>query len=492
MVRKALTSDSQGSSSSIRATADFFGNLTQITNPSYGFSALQRQPNCALTLFNGGFTPSFPFSFAVNATTANFELALHNAAGLTTRADLFPGGCTDPVQGIGARYAVSLGSTSQNQYLLAWTLYDNAQGDFEMFTANADATTLAAQSLNANLAAPGIVAVAAGDLNSDGTQDIVGFSPLAGNIAVWLVGADGTIGTAAFYGVPDTLTEALVLADVNGDGHLDAVVATRNGAGQESISVLTGRGDGTFNPAQTFTVATPTQTIANLITADLRGKGYQDIVGSNGIVLLNNGSGQFTAATPAFAPFTASSQYGVNLSAADFNHDGKPDLAVDDGAAIHVFIGKGDGTFTAGNSYASIGNVGYVAATDLDGDGNVDLYSGLGNIWRLHRRPVRVGYGVCPDGQRRRNLSGSPRAAVRLQRQQSPRPDRHRDPRRRRGQQRWFIHNVSGEWARRIHQGHDVELLARNGRRPAGDFQPRFLCIRRRQRRRQAGPGVHR
>jgi hypothetical protein len=377
---KLLKANSQDPLAPIQANANFVGNQTAITNPSFGFIALQRQADCALTLYEGGYTFGVPLSFQVQTATTGFELALHHAAGLATRADLFAGGCPDASTGIGARYAVGLGSNAQNQYLIAAAVYDAAQNNTELFTATANATTMAMQSMNANLSAPGVAALAAGDLNGDGTLDIVGFSPAAGSITVWLVGANGAIGAPASYAVPGTLTEAMVLADVNGDGKLDAVVATANGSGQESISVLTGRGDGTLNPAQTFAVATPSMTaIVKLITADLRGLGRQDIVGSNGIVLLNNGSGQFTAASPAFPPLLANSQNGPNLTAADFNHDGKLDLAVDDGSAIHIYLGRGDGTFAAGNSYASIGNEGYVAALDLDGDGNVDLYSGLGN-----------------------------------------------------------------------------------------------------------------
>ncbi len=51
-------------------------------------------------------------------------------------------------------------------------------------------------------------------------------------------------------------------------------------------------------------------------------------------------------------------------------------LAVDNGRAISIYLGNGTGTFTAGATYASINNIGVLSAADLDGDGNVDLYSG--------------------------------------------------------------------------------------------------------------------
>ena len=61
------------------------------------------------------------------------------------------------------------------------------------------------------------------------------------------------------------------------------------------------------------------------------------------------------------------------------NNDGKLDLVLSTGGSVLTYLGKGDGTFTAGNSYATIDSYGFVAVTDLDGDGNADIYIGLGN-----------------------------------------------------------------------------------------------------------------
>ena len=54
--------------------------------------------------------------------------------------------------------------------------------------------------------------------------------------------------------------------------------------------------------------------------------------------------------------------------------------------SITIYLGKGDGTFTQGNAYATISSIGYLNATDFDGDGNVDLYSGIARGGLFRRR----------------------------------------------------------------------------------------------------------
>jgi hypothetical protein len=108
------------------------------------------------------------------------------------------------------------------------------------------------------------------------------------------------------------------LADVNGDGLLDMVVT--NNHSTNTVTVLLGNGDGTFQPAQEYAVGTPPNSVA---------------VG-------------------------------------DFNHDGILDLAVTDDSGVSILLGNGDGTFQARRSYAA-GPGGIVAVADFNGDGFPDL-----------------------------------------------------------------------------------------------------------------------
>jgi hypothetical protein len=383
--QRFMRAQNAAASTASPASAYFLGNLTAITAPSGEMIALQRQSNCSLSLYNGTYTFSLNPTIQIMGTTANYEQVLHSSAALTTKADVFAHGCAEATLGIGSRQAVYLGETTQHLYMGAAAGYNMAAGSNALYYGTIDPTTQAVHSFNTDLSQPGITAVAAGDLNGDGLADIVGLDGTAASITVWLANADGTISAPSSYSLPGNITEAAVLADVNGDGKVDVVAATRSTSGQETISVLTGKGDGTLNAAQSFPVTTPSAPagvppqIVNLIAADLRGNGHLDIVGSNGLVLLNNGAGTFTQGSSAFTPELGVSDLAPNLVAADFNKDGKTDLAVGTGEAVNIFLGNGDGTFTPGKSYASINDNGYLTATDLDGDGNIDLYVGVAN-----------------------------------------------------------------------------------------------------------------
>ncbi len=365
--------------------ADFVGNRTAITT-SQNALALRREKDCSLTLVLGAYTFSSTAATALTVQSAgtpttSYERILHDASGLSTTAGTFAGGCNDSRPGMGSHRTAYLGTTATHQAVFAGVGYFPTGGDDALWFGSVDPTTLAISTFKTDLSLPAIQKVAYGDLNGDGMSDLVGVSALQPTIAVWRVNPDGTLGTATQYTVPGTQGEAAVVADFNGDGKADVIVASQDSSQHEQISVLIGKGDGTLNAPQSFNVPTPTgfagTHIETLIAADLRSNGRKDLVASNGTVLLNNGDGTFAAATTGFPGTIATSNYGPNLVAADFNKDGKIDIAVSGGADVKIYQGNGDGTFTARGGYASIDSVGYLSATDIDGDGNLDLYVGL-------------------------------------------------------------------------------------------------------------------
>jgi hypothetical protein len=235
---------------------------------------------------------------------------------------------------------------------------------------------------------PGSVAVA--DLNGDGIPDLVvansdPFGP--GTVSVLRGNGDGTFRGQHTLAVGDD-PDSVAVADVNGDGKPDLVVANRYG---HTVSVLLGNGDGTFRPQQTYEVGEDSDSVA---VADVNGDGKPDLVVANSAdntvsVLLGNGDGTFQdQQTFRVGVFPTA------VAATDINSDGKPDLVVAHevssfGGGVNVLLGKGDGSFVPASPEVGMGlrNTPYLA--DLTGEGAADsvILDRSGNILFRQVRP---------------------------------------------------------------------------------------------------------
>jgi hypothetical protein len=87
-------------------------------------------------------------------------------------------------------------------------------------------------------------AVAEGDFNGDGHLDLVTANDGSNTVSVLLGRGDGTFAPQVTYPVGNSPLSVAV-GDFTGDGHLDLAVAND---GSDTVSVLLGRGDGTFAP----------------------------------------------------------------------------------------------------------------------------------------------------------------------------------------------------------------------------------------------------
>jgi hypothetical protein len=366
--------------------APFVGNATVIEAPSANGMVMARQPNCSLSAGNVPYNVDLSDPYLPPASeTPNYDQLLHSEAGLTTTGGQYNGKCPDPTTGVSAGTAIYVGTSKSGMRMAAATAYLSSTGNNGIYTylfnssgAFVSATPL---TLPGNGNPSGLVA---GDVNGDGNPDLVVIGNPSGvdsvAVTILLGNADGTFTIGQTYTVGSGIFSDAVLDDFNGDGKLDIVVPLVNFSTQPatgSLAFFKGNGDGTFVTPTTFsTISTLDQQV---ISADFNGDGRKDIAGDSGHIYLGNGAGSFTqVTTPVFSGLTSlSSTTGVLLAAGDFNKDGKIDLAAGTGESIYIYLGNGNGTFTPGNVYAGIGNYGYIAATDLDGDGNLDLYSGL-------------------------------------------------------------------------------------------------------------------
>lgn len=217
-------------------------------------------------------------------------------------------------------------------------------------------------------------AVAVGDLNGDDRLDLVTANTCSWNssISVLLGRGDGTFERSVDYAA-GAGPRSIVVGDVDGDGSLD-LIAANSTAGD--VSVLLGRGDGTFQSQMAYPVGSGPRSLA---AGDLNGDGVLDLVTANSsdaykhaAVLLGRGDGTFQAATTY-----AVGRDPWSAALGDVNGDGRLDLLVTNssglGNALSVLLGRGDGTFEARITYGIRGGAASFALGDVDGDRRLDV-----------------------------------------------------------------------------------------------------------------------
>jgi Bacterial Ig-like domain (group 3)/FG-GAP-like repeat len=266
-----------------------------------------------------------------------------------------------------------------------------AKGSMSVLLGNGNGTFQAAVSYGSGGLYTSSVAV--GDVNGDGKLDLlvangcfIGGTNCTngapGAVSVLLGNGDGTFQTVVTYASGGSNAYSVAVADVNGDGKPDVLVANE---GDTSVGVLLGNGDGTFRTAVNYASGGRAYSVA---VTDVNGDGKPDLLvanqcascSSSGLisVLLGNGDGTFQA-----APMYPSSFSPHAVAVGDVNGDGKPDLVVssrcadlkcDNGGSVSVLLGNGDGTFLAKATYGSNGlNASSVALGDVNGDGKLDV-----------------------------------------------------------------------------------------------------------------------
>jgi hypothetical protein len=229
-------------------------------------------------------------------------------------------------------------------------------------------------------------AAAAGDMDGDGLLDIVVFRegfPHLGLVGICFGLGDGTFQEPVDYAVGEVQYIAgasVVICDPDGDGAPDlAVMAWFVNQERSDVWVLMNNGDGTLEAGDHYQAAYCAEMMKDV--GDLDGDGHQDLAlvhpdcGASGqqgwlSVLFGRGDGTFEKAILHEFDFEV-----LSLAAGDFNGDGAEDLVLDEfqNDAIAVLIGNGDGTFKDGVDFPVGDWPRCVAAGDLNIDGWLDL-----------------------------------------------------------------------------------------------------------------------
>ena len=224
--------------------------------------------------------------------------------------------------------------------------------------------------------APGSVAIA--DVNHDGKLDIMVANIGGGNISVLLGDGRGHFSSAP--GSPFACGKSpndIAVADMNGDGNLDLVIAN---TGTPYISILLGDGKGGFRPSPHSPFSTQSHPhVHGVAVADFNGDGKLDVVTDSwgrDQILMFLGDGAGNLILPG-RPFNTGKRPYQRLRSADFNKDGRPDVVTTDldinAVSILLDDGKGELHDAPGSPFPAGVFPWAVAVDDIDKDGALDL-----------------------------------------------------------------------------------------------------------------------
>ncbi len=290
--------------------------------------------------------------------------------------------------GPGAVKRLNLPALSDDAFLVLVTGGADSSGDFQLDITNLDQFETPNAETLLFPAGAGPSSLDLGDVNLDGNVDVVVANALADTVSVLLGTGQGTLLSPRQFKIgafvmpnpilpPTFLGRDVEISEFNGDGLPDIIVTNFDSS---DVSVLLGRGDGTFEPQRRFDATTYPNA---LDVGDLDNDGNTDVVVVETtddlplidiVTLMGRGDGTFRTLT-AFQADSGTFVPPRNPTLADLNQDGVLDLllAGDIDPRIEVQLGNGDGTFSLLGRFESVDQAPDLAVDDINGDSLPDV-----------------------------------------------------------------------------------------------------------------------
>jgi hypothetical protein len=222
------------------------------------------------------------------------------------------------------------------------------------------------------------------DINEDGRVDIVSANGRRNRVDLLVADGRGSYraGPSVTLDEPGDVS-TFGMADVDQDGHHDLVFTSR-AAGGDRLSLKRGDGTGAFGSSVVLVPTSPRPRVAAL--ADVNGDGHVDVVVAHAeipllSVFVNSGTGALVPA--AASPYTLAAE-AFDVAVADINRDGRPDLVsmivnsqvAPYDSAVSALVGDGRSFTPAPGSPFPVERGAYnLAIGDLNGDRRTDVAS---------------------------------------------------------------------------------------------------------------------
>ena len=222
----------------------------------------------------------------------------------------------------------------------------------------------------------GPVSIVVVDFNNDGRLDIAVANCDKDNVGLIFGYSDRLFLQERSYAISMKFPpKSIAACDFNNDGQLDFAVAIH---GENKLSILLGYGGGEFSTKTTYFISNESDPYS-IVAQDFNNDGRKDIVianyhTNNIVVFLGNGAGDFATQMTCS---TGNNSSPTAVVAADFNNDGRPDIAVANyqGDNLGIFLGSGSGEFLPQMSFSTGTDSGphAIVASDFNSDGLLDV-----------------------------------------------------------------------------------------------------------------------